>query len=267
MLSSAKTKAGLCSPGMYLLQSIELMSPYEQTAYQEAMRWAEQMRRPPSLMNRLAKSLQTRINRLIPNKIHAAITVAIKHMTRVVLTGSEYITPKPVVDLPLAEREATVYNRIAWYKRVGAAEGGLTGAAGLLVGLADFPLLLSLKMKMLYDIAAIYGHDVSDYRERLYVLHVFQLAFSSQSRRQELVGQLENWTTHAQNLPDDINQFDWLTFQQEYRDYIDLAKMFQLVPGIGAVVGIVANWRLLSELGQVAVMAYRLRRTDSGSGQ
>ncbi|HEY0109506.1 MAG TPA: EcsC family protein [Fibrella sp.] len=240
------------------------MNAYEHTAQLEVARWSEQMRRNPSFFNRASKSLQTRINRLIPDRVHAAITGAIKHMTRAVLLGSEYTAPRPVTNLPLDEREAAVHNRIAWYKRVGAAEGGLTGAAGLLVGLADFPLLLSLKIKMLYDIAALYGHDVSDYRERLYVLHIFQLAFSSQSRRQALFAQLENWTAYAQTLPDDINQFDWLTFQQEYRDYIDLAKMLQLVPGIGAVVGVVANWRLLTELGQAAVMAYRMRLLTSG---
>ncbi|MEZ0538850.1 EcsC family protein [Fibrella arboris] len=235
------------------------MTPYEQTAQQEVARWSEKMRRKPSLTNRLAKSWQTRINRLIPNRVHAVITGAIKHMTRAVLVGSEFTAPTPVANRLLDERESAVYNRIAWYKRVGAAEGGLTGAAGFLVGLTDFPLLLSLKMKMLYDIAALYGYDVSDYRERLYMLHIFQLAFSSQSRRQELFAQMEQWATYAQTLPEDIHQFDWLTFQQEYRDYIDLAKMLQLVPGIGAIVGVVANWRLLDELGEVAMMAYRMR--------
>ena len=33
-------------------------------------------------------------------------------------------------------------------------------------------------MKLLYDIAAIYGFDVRDYKERLYILHIIQLAFS-----------------------------------------------------------------------------------------
>ena len=211
-------------------------------------------------MNRVAKSVQVGVNKIIPRRVHAAITAAIKHMTRAVLLGSEYTAPKPVVGSALAEREERVRTRILWYKRVGAAEGGLTGAAGFLVGLADFPLLLSLKMKLLYDIAALYGYDVSDYRERLYVLYIFQLAFSSQGRRQEIFAQMENWDAHAKTLPADINQFDWLTFQQEYRDYIDLAKMLQLVPGIGAVVGVWANWRLLDELGKMAVMAYRMRQ-------
>ncbi|MBO0930273.1 EcsC family protein [Fibrella aquatilis] len=235
------------------------MTPYEQAAQRELALWAEQMRKKPSLMNRMAKSVQVGMNRIIPKKVHAVITAAIKHMTRAVLVGSEYTAPKPVVESPLPEREERVRGRILWYKRVGAAEGGLTGAAGFLVGLSDFPLLLSLKMKLLYDIAALYGYDVADYRERLYVLYIFQLAFSSQSRRQEIFAQMEHWDEHAKTLPEDINQFDWLTFQQEYRDYIDLAKMLQLVPGIGAVVGVWANWRLLDELGRVAVMAYRMR--------
>ena len=60
-------------------------------------------------------------------------------------------------------------------------------------------------------------------------------------------------------MPDDIHQFDWRSFQQEYRDYIDLAKMAQLIPVIGAVVGVVVNYRLLNKLGETAMNAYRLR--------
>jgi hypothetical protein len=70
-------------------------------------------------------------------------------------------------------------------------------------------------------------------------------------------------------LPDDINQFDWRNFQLEYRDYIDLAKMAQLVPGIGAVVGVVVNYKLVKKLGLTAMNAYRMRifqkQTISGS--
>ena len=41
---------------------------------------------------------------------------------------------------------------------------------------------------------------------------------------------------------------DWEKFQTEYRDYIDLAKMLQLVPVIGAPVGAYANYQLLQRL-------------------
>lgn len=59
-------------------------------------------------------------------------------------------------------------------------EGAGTGAGGILIGLTDLPLLLGIKIKLLYELASIYGFDVKDYRERMYILNIFQLAFSSQ---------------------------------------------------------------------------------------
>lgn len=112
---------------------------------------------------------------------------------------------------------------------------------------------------MLFDIAALYGYDVKDYKERVYILHIFQLAFSGQQYRREVFEQIVDWNTKKESLPDDIHQFDWRNFQQEYRDYIDLAKMAQLIPGIGAVLGLVANYKLIEQLGKTAMNAYRMR--------
>jgi hypothetical protein len=39
--------------------------------------------------------------------------------------------------------------KLNFYKKAAAASGAGTGAGGILLGLADFPLLLSLKMKFL----------------------------------------------------------------------------------------------------------------------
>ena len=112
---------------------------------------------------------------------------------------------------------------------------------------------------MLFDIATLYGYSVKDYKERVYILHIFQLAFSSQEHRRTVFAQMVNWDAKKEQLPDDIHQFDWRTFQQEYRDYIDLAKLAQLIPGIGAVVGFVVNARLIQKLGETAMNAYRMR--------
>jgi hypothetical protein len=60
---------------------------------------------------------------------------------------------------------------------------------------------------------------------------------------------MTDWDEKSKELPEDINEFDWRNFQQEYRDYIDLAKMAQLIPLIGAPVGIVVNNRLLKKIG------------------
>jgi len=232
---------------------------YQKEALAQLKRWQKKMIRRPSVLNKLSKRLQTKINNWIPEKIHIAITSAIKQMIRGVLYGARYTTAKPVQDKSLEVREATVQERIKAYRTTAAAEGGITGAGGLFLGLADFPILIGIKIKLLFDIAAMYGFDVKDYKERVYILHIFELAFSSHAHRKEVYQKMENWDAYSKMLPEDIEQFDWRNFQQEYRDYIDLAKLAQLVPVIGAPVGIIANYRLIRKLGITAMNAYRMR--------
>ena len=70
---------------------------------------------------------------------------------------------------------------------------------------------------------------------------------------------VNNWDEYKDTLSDGINDLDWRSFQQEYRDYIDLAKLLQLVPGIGAFVGAYVNNKLVDKLGEYAMYAYRVR--------
>ncbi len=232
---------------------------YEQQVEREMQSWIRKVNRKSTLGNQLAKSAQTKINEMIPEKIHQAITTTVKQMVRGVLYGASYTAPDIAQDLSFQERENLVLQRIEFYKRTAAAEGGITGMGGIISGIADFPLLLGIKLKLLFDIAAFYGYPVKDFKERLYMLYIFQLAFSSQTHRKLVFSQIENWDQFAATLPDDINQFDWRTFQLEYRDHIDLAKMAQLVPVIGAVVGLVVNYRLVRKLGDTAMNCYRMR--------
>ena len=232
---------------------------YEAQARAEMETWQLKMQKPPSFTDRISKNVQSRINRLIPEKVHKAITVTIKQMVRGVLYGSAYTAPRTPAFASFFELEETVRRRIDFYKKTAAAEGGVTGAGGLLLGLADFPILLSMKLKLLFDIAAFYGFDVNDYKERVYILNIFQLAFSSQQHRRKVFEQIKDWDRKSREMPDDIHAFDWQTFQIEYRDHIDLAKMGQLLPVVGAAVGVVVNYRLVTRLGVAAMNAYRMR--------
>ena len=235
------------------------MENYTAKALAELKSWQRKMLRKPSFFNKLSKKVQAKINSYIPEKIHAAITSAIKQMVKVVLFGAGITTSKPNTKDSFEIKETRIKERIKWYKTTALVEGGVTGAGGILLGLADFPLLLGIKIKLLFDIAALYGFDMKDYKERIYILYIMQLAFSSQEERRNVYIKIADWNEHAKLLPDDINQYDWRTFQQEYRDYLDLAKMAQLIPVIGAPVGVVVNYRLITKLGDTAMNAYRLR--------
>ncbi|HUM65150.1 MAG TPA: EcsC family protein [Chitinophagaceae bacterium] len=242
------------------------MNTYQDNAVKELRTWQRKMRQKPSFFNKLSKRTQDKINSWIPEKVHNAITTTIKQMIRGVLFGAKHTTADPLKNVSLEVREARVEEKIKFYRTTAAVEGGITGAGGIFLGLADFPLLIAIKIKLLYEIAAVYGFNTDDYKERLYLLHIFQLAFSSQQHRKSVYLEMEDWETKSRELPDDIHQFDWRKFQQEYRDYIDLAKMAQLVPVIGAPVGVWVNYRLLRKLGTTAMNAYRMRLFDDQRG-
>jgi hypothetical protein len=235
------------------------MNDYNRKAKTELRAWQRQMQRSPSFLNGFTRTLQARINKIIPEKVHKAITTAIKQMIKAVLFGAGISSSKPEEIKSLELTEAVLNEKIETYKRTAAAEGGITGAGGFLMAFADFPILIGIKIKMLFDIAGRYGYDVSDYKERIFILHIFQLAFSSQEHRKSVYIQMTGWNKKAASLPEDINQFDWRSFQQEYRDYIDLAKLAQMIPVIGAAVGVIVNYRLIKKLGATAKNAYRMR--------
>jgi uncharacterized protein (DUF697 family) len=235
------------------------MDTFTDQALMELKTWQHAMKKPPSITNRLTRSIQGKINQLVPEKLHQVVTETIKQMVRAVTFGANVTTFPNKGVLSLEQVESKVLQRIKIYRSSAAVEGGVTGAGGFFLGLADFPLWLSLKIKMLHEIAALYGIDIKDYKERIFILHIFQLTFSSQHHRNQVYQMMENWDYQKDQLPDDINQFDWRTFQLEYRDYIDLAKLFQLIPVIGAAVGAYVNHRLTDKLGKYAMNAYRMR--------
>ena len=236
-----------------------MMTDYEEFVSEELKTWQKKMLRRPGILNNLSKKLQTKINSWIPEKVHKAITATIKQMIRGVLFGAKHTSTEILVHTSLKEREDAIRKKIDVYRKTAAVEGGITGAGGILLGLADFPILIGIKLKLLFDIAALYGFNVYDYRERVYILHIFELAFSSDVHRKNVYLKMIDWETKRNSFPEDINQFDWRNFQQEYRDYIDLAKMAQLVPVIGAPVGIIVNNSLIKKLGRTAMNAYRMR--------
>ncbi|MVN89861.1 EcsC family protein [Mucilaginibacter aquatilis] len=237
------------------------MTSYEQQAHIELQFWQHRMQKKPSFTDKVSKTVQTKINDLIPDKVHAAITTTIEKMIKAVLFGAKYTTStSPELDTPLQLRESLVRQKIETYRNTATVEGAVTGAGGFLMGMADFPILIGIKLKLLFEIAALYGYDVKDYKERLYILYIFQLAFSSQQRRNEVYELMAGWQGYSGSLPGDADEFDWRIFQQEYRDYIDLAKLAQLLPVIGAAVGAIANYKLIAQLGETAMNCYRMRK-------
>ncbi|WP_230497703.1 EcsC family protein [Pseudoneobacillus rhizosphaerae] len=232
------------------------MNEYEKKVYEELIIWKHEILKRPTILDRLSKKAQKKVNEIIPEKVHTAVTEAMKGMVHATLTGSNFTTRKSQgIGLTLLEKDEKLKEKLNSYRRTATIEGAGTGAAGLLVGLADFPLFLTIKMKFLFEVASIYGYDTTSYEERLFLLYVFQLAFSKDEAKVNTYEMIKQW----EQRKDQVKELDWRTFQQEYREYIDLIKLLQMVPGLGAIVGAFANYRLTEHLGNTAMNAYRLR--------
>ena len=230
------------------------MEEYEQQAFGELQAWKKKMDRKPGMLTRMSKNTQNKVNSYIPESIHTVITESIKGMVKAVLSGSQYVSKeKNVMLLSLRQKEDWVHETVSFYRKTAVVEGVGTGAAGIFIGLADFPLLLSIKMKMLFEMARLYGFDPGRYEERLFILHIFHLAFSSDENKKETLRIIEEWGEAGSR------DIDWRIMQQDYRDYIDVAKMLQLVPGFGAAVGAYVNRQLIEVLSETAINCYRIR--------
>ena len=232
---------------------------YLRTAHREYRMWFEEMRTPPSVFTATTRGFQRRLNNVIPESIHRIITKAVKETTQAVISGSAVFTlPKRPSD-EFEEIEKLARERIKFYSVSSATEGAITGFGGFISGLADFPLWLSLKMKLLFELSNLYGHDIDDYRERLYILYIFQLTFCAPETRRVLFDKMVHWYSIVDELPESFQEFDWKTFQLEYRDHIDLAKLIQLIPGFGAIAGAWVNNKYNLRLGENAMNCFRMR--------
>ncbi|MNI26698.1 EcsC protein family protein [compost metagenome] len=183
---------------------------------------------------------------------------------RTALFGAEYTPNRPVQRTPELESvDQEAKELFALYQKIAVAEGAGTGAGGIMLSMVDFPALIAIKMKFLFELAHVYGYDTKHFSERVFILKVFQMAFSGPESRARLLNSIKQWHIEKEQWLSDAEyarNMDWETFQIEYRDSIDFRKMLQMVPGIGAFAGAWANYTILEELRECAMNAYRLRR-------
>lgn len=92
------------------------MDVYMQQVNKDLRTWQKAMQRGISLPGRLTRGVQKKINKVIPEKVHRAMTAAIKQMTRGVISGAGFTSPAPVYEHDLAVRESRVRSRIEFYK-------------------------------------------------------------------------------------------------------------------------------------------------------
>ena len=152
----------------------------------------------PGALERLSRNLSRQVNRHIPDKVHSAIAAGIRTMIETIRTGVRF-TPKGDLrrgeTLPVMDRLAE--ERVVKWTQWASAEGAGTGLGGFKLSLVDFPALLSIKLKMLSDLAYIYGYDPNEGSERMFLLSIFQLEYAEVARKREMIDKIKSWNERA----------------------------------------------------------------------
>jgi uncharacterized protein (DUF697 family) len=231
---------------------------------QELQQWEDGLYKTPGFFEKASKKVGDKINSYIPVKVQNTITSTVKAIVRTTLFGAEY-TPKREVQNSLTLRQADDQARevISLYQKIAAAEGAGTGAGGILFSVVDFPALIAIKMKLLFELSHVYGYSTKTFSERIFILTLFQLTYAEKKKRRSILNFIKEWESEKQQWASDseyYKQLNWESFQKDYRDAIDFRKMLQMVPGIGAVAGAWANYSIVEELGEFAMNGYRIRR-------
>jgi hypothetical protein len=100
----------------------------EATVRAEVEAWRAKVLKRPGLWDRATRGTQERINRIIPERVHAVITAGVEAMTKGILFGSDLIQTRPRAEGSLAARELRARAMIRTYRTTAGAEGGVAGA-------------------------------------------------------------------------------------------------------------------------------------------
>ncbi|WP_279286977.1 EcsC family protein [Heliobacterium chlorum] len=225
----------------------------------------EMLKKKTGLLDRMARQMQKKIDNIIPEKVHAAVATALEVAVKAFMAGvtllPEPSEPRPAT-LQLMDEQASAI--IQKYKKVAAIEGAGTGMGGILLAAIDFPALIAIKIKMLQEMAWVYGFDFRRPTERYYLIHLFLLAFASGEAQQRIYRKVRHWDRlPVKARPSADLDFNWREFYTEYREGIETKKTLGFIPVIGMPVSAWANFSLTGNLGDVAQNAFRLRYLQS----
>ncbi|GMX62965.1 EcsC family protein [Paenibacillus elgii] len=227
------------------------------------------------------------LDRLTPKALQNKLAQAIDEVGSFVQTGGQYlISEKSVLDqlnrqlasrldtpaladaltlgevasLPLAVMDGAADEFARSRTLFATAQGATTGFGGIFTLAIDIPAILGLSLKVLQEMAMVYGYDPNDKRERVFVIKCLQFASSDIVGKKAVLEELADFDNeHRQR--DAISQLQgWREVVTIYRDNFGWKKLFQLVPVAGMIFGAVLNRSTLQDVAEAGKMLYRKRR-------
>ena len=246
---------------------------YEQQQIKAIQLWQGQSPKLSSKLMGLALTPAAKlVDLVIPEAaLHAALEAACKVGEKLAnpdavlkQAGVSHIGELFYADMKLCDSLAdTAHDRAI---AMAAAEGGVTGATGLLGIAVDVPSLMTLALRTIYQTALCYGFELKGEEGRLVVLRVFGIASANSLKEKEaaLVSLVAIKQMLQQQTWSQIQQAAFATMGKEALmvGLKDLAaqlginltkrKALNIVPIVGAAVGAAINASFIKDVGWAA---------------
>lgn len=230
---------------------------------------------------KLARMPFALLDRMMPKIVHDWIGKVLDELGNYIQTGGQYLidetpvmqrlakaagrpgtflTPEKAADLPLACLNRASEEIKASRARFARYQGAATGLGGLFTLAADIPLLLGTSLKVIQEMALVYGYDPRIPSERAFVVYCLQFASSDIVGKRAILNRLDAWGTDD-GMRESVSQLQgWREVIVNYGDQWGWKKLFQMVPVAGALFGAWINQSTVEEVAEAARMLYRKRR-------
>ena len=171
-----------------------------------------------------------------------------------------FLTPEKAADLPLACLNRASEEIKASRVRFARYQGAVTGLGGLFTLAADIPLLLGTSLKVIQEMALVYGYDPRIPSERAFAVYCLQFSSSDIVGKRAILNRLSSWET-GERMRESVSLLEgWREVIMNYGDQWGWKKLFQMVPVAGAIFGAWINQSAVEEVAEAARMMYRKRR-------
>ncbi|CAG7653250.1 EcsC family protein [Paenibacillus allorhizosphaerae] len=174
--------------------------------------------------------------------------------------GTRLLALEEVPTLPLSVMDRTADALAQHRSNLAAAQGATTGIGGLFTLAVDIPAVLGLSLKVIQEMALIYGYDPNQKRERIFTVKCLQFASSDIVGKKAILVELADFDNELRHKEVVSQLQGWREVVNAYRDNFGWKKLFQLVPIAGMVFGAVINRSTLQDVAEASKMLYRKRR-------
>lgn len=171
-----------------------------------------------------------------------------------------------IVSLELECVDRTVGFLAAKYKGLAMVEGAAAGATGAIGLVADIPTLITLNLRAIGEYATYYGFDLRLQEERLFALNILSLASSPTDGAKHVA--LAHLVRIAQDVAlnrpwQELEKRVFVKVVQQIAEQLGIritkAKLAQIVPMAGALVGAGYNAYFTARVCEAAYQLYRER--------